>query len=45
VLPEDVRQIAHDCLRHRLILAYEANAAGIGADDVVDELLRQVAIA
>jgi MoxR-like ATPase len=45
VLPEDVREIAHDCLRHRLILGYEANAAGIGADDVIDELLRQVAIA
>jgi MoxR-like ATPase len=44
VLPDDVRAVAHDCLRHRLILSYEANAEGIGADAVIDELLRQVAV-
>ncbi|MCE9612880.1 MAG: AAA family ATPase [Lentisphaerae bacterium] len=45
VLPEDVQAVAHDCLRHRLILSYEANAEGVGADAVVDELLKQVAVA
>ena len=43
--PEDVRAIVHDCLRHRLMLTYEANAAGISADAVIDELIKQVAVA
>jgi MoxR-like ATPase len=43
VLPEDVRAVAHGCLRHRLILTYDANAEGVSADAVIDELLKQVA--
>ncbi|MCV6584823.1 MAG: MoxR family ATPase [Marinibacterium sp.] len=42
--PEDVRAIAADVLRHRLGLSYEAQGEGISADDVVAELLRQVAL-
>ena len=42
--PEDVRAIAHDVLRHRLILSYEAQVEGVGADAVVDDLIRQVAL-
>jgi MoxR-like ATPase len=42
--PEDVRAIAHDVLRHRLILAYEAQVEGVGPDAVVDEVVRQVAL-
>lgn len=42
--PEDVRAIAPDVLRHRLGLSYEAQGEGISADDVVAELLRQVAL-
>jgi len=45
VTPDDIRAVVHDCLRHRLILTYEANAAGISADAVIDELVRQVAVA
>jgi len=45
VTPDDVRAVAHDCLRHRLILSYEANAEGITANAVVDELLKLVAVA
>lgn len=45
VLPEDVRSVAHDCLRHRLALSYEATAEGVGKDAVIDELLKQVAVA
>jgi MoxR-like ATPase len=45
VLPEDVREVAPDCLRHRLTLGYEASAEGLSASDVVDELLKQVAVA
>jgi MoxR-like ATPase len=43
VTPDDVRAIAHDALRHRLVLSYEASAAGVDADRVIDEILRHVA--
>ena len=43
--PDDVRSVVHGILRHRLILTYDALAEGISADDVVDELIRQVAVA
>jgi MoxR-like ATPase len=42
--PEDVRAIALDCLRHRLILSYEAAAEGITAEQVIAEVLQQVAL-
>lgn len=42
---EDVQAIAHDCLRHRLILSFEANADGMTTDSVIDTLLKNVAIA
>ena len=45
VLPDDVRAVAHDVLRHRLTLSYEANADGVSANDVVDAILSQVAVA
>jgi len=45
VLPEDVQSVAPDCLRHRIILSYEAHADGVTADDVLAELLQQVAVA
>ena len=45
VSPDDIRAIVHDCLRHRLILSYEANADGISADQVIDELVKLVAVA
>jgi len=45
VLPDDVRAVVHDCLRHRLILSYEANAEGLNADQVIDHMLKLVAVA
>jgi len=42
--PEDVQAIAHDALRHRVGLTFEAQGEGLSADDVVDELLRCVAL-
>jgi MoxR-like ATPase len=45
VVPEDVQAIVHDCLRHRVSLSYEASADGVRADDVIDELVKQVAVA
>jgi MoxR-like ATPase len=45
VTPDDVKAVAHACLRHRLILGYEAEAEGITKDKVLDEVLAQVAVA
>jgi MoxR-like ATPase len=42
--PEDIRAIIHDVLRHRIIPSYEATAEGKSTDDIIDELLKQVAI-
>jgi MoxR-like ATPase len=39
VLPEDVKALAPDVLRHRLILTIEAQAGGLRADDVLQEIL------
>ena len=45
VSPDDVQAVAHDCLRHRLILTYEAEADGHAVDDVISELLKRVPVA
>ena len=45
VTPDDVRAVIHDCLRHRLILSYEANADGMSVDQVIDEIVKLVAVA
>ncbi|MEN8194577.1 MAG: AAA family ATPase [Bacteroidota bacterium] len=45
VTPEDVKAIVNDVLRHRLILTYEANAQGMTTDDVIDEIVKVVAVA
>ena len=42
--PEDVRAIAHDVLRHRLMLSYEAQVDNMSADDVVSAVVSQVAL-
>jgi MoxR-like ATPase len=43
--PDDVKAAVHSCLRHRLILTYEAEAEGITKDNVLDEILKRVAVA
>jgi MoxR-like ATPase len=45
VLPDDVRAVVLDCLRHRVLLSYEAQADGKTSDDVLTQLVKQVAIA
>ncbi|EAW0724331.1 MoxR family ATPase [Salmonella enterica] len=42
VTPEDVQSIAHDVLRHRLVLTFQAAASGIQVEEVIDRLLHQV---
>jgi MoxR-like ATPase len=44
VTPEDIHVIAHDVLRHRILLSFEAEAEGITSDDFIDSLLRLVAV-
>lgn len=44
VSPDNIRAIVHDCLRHRLILSYDANADGVTTDKVLDEILKLVAV-
>lgn len=44
VEPSDVQSVVHSILRHRLIMTYDALADHISPDDIIDELLRQVAV-
>lgn len=44
VTPDDVRFMVHDVLRHRLVLSYEATVARRQADDVIDALLKVIAV-
>ncbi len=42
VSPEDVHEVFHDVLRHRVLLSFEAEAAGVNADKVLDRILEVV---
>jgi MoxR-like ATPase len=42
VLPGDVRDLAKDVLRHRLVLSYEALAESVGTDDILDGILAAI---
>jgi MoxR-like ATPase len=44
VIPEDVRAICHDVLRHRIGLTYEAEAENVSTEDIITEILNQVEI-
>ena len=44
VAPHDIQSIAHDVLRHRILLSFDAEADGIDADRVVDALLTRVGV-
>lgn len=44
VIPEDVRAVAHDVLRHRIGLTYEAEANSINSDDIINEILNKVQV-
>ncbi len=45
VSPDDVQAIAHDALRHRLLLTFEAEAEGKDADQIISQLLKLVPVA
>ena len=44
VIPEDVRAIAHDVLRHRIGLSYEAEASNLSSDEIVSMILNSVEV-
>ena len=44
VIPEDVRAVAHDVLRHRIGLSYEAEANNMTADEIVSKILNSVEV-
>jgi MoxR-like ATPase len=44
VIPEDVRAIAHDVLRHRIGLTYEAEAENITSSDIINEILNTIEV-
>ena len=44
VVPEDVRAVAHDVLRHRIGLSYEAEASNVTADEIVSLILNKVEV-
>jgi len=44
VIPEDVRAVCHDVMRHRIGLTYEAEANNIGADEVITNILDKVQV-
>lgn len=44
VIPEDVRAVCHDVMRHRIGLTYEAEANNIGADEVITNVLDKVQV-
>src|SRR5271170_147649 len=45
VRPDDVQAITHDVLRHRVMLSYDAQAEGIKSDQVIDKVVKLVAVA
>ena len=44
VSPEDIQAIAHDVLRHRVLLSFEAEADGVTSDQLISELLTRVPV-
>jgi len=42
VLPQDVRELAKDVLRHRMVLSYEALAEGVDADHILDRAIEAI---
>jgi MoxR-like ATPase len=44
VIPEDVRAVAHDVLRHRIGLTYEAEANNISSDEIISKILNKVEV-
>ena len=44
VIPEDVRAVCHDVLRHRIGLTYEAEAENITTEDIITDILNNIEV-
>ncbi|MDO4461023.1 MAG: MoxR family ATPase [Bacteroidia bacterium] len=44
VIPEDIRAVCHDVLRHRIALTYEAEASNVTTEEIISEILNQVEV-
>ncbi|MDB6136779.1 MAG: ATPase associated with various cellular 3 [Verrucomicrobiales bacterium] len=44
VTPQDVKDLAHDVLRHRILVTYEAEAEGVTSSQIIDRLLSKVPV-
>ena len=44
MVPDDIHAMAHEVLRHRVLLSYEAEAEGVTPDAFIDELIALVAV-
>ena len=44
VIPEDIRAVCHDVLRHRIGLSYEAEANNLTSEEVISEILNKVEV-
>ncbi|MDR2708533.1 MAG: ATPase, partial [Elusimicrobiota bacterium] len=42
VIPEDIKAIGHDVLRHRILISYEAEAQGLTSDNIIDDIFKGV---
>ena len=42
--PQDVKEVVHDVLRHRILLTYEAEAEGLSSDGLIDRILAEVPV-
>ena len=43
-MPEDVQGMAHDVLRHRILLGFEAEASGRTPNEIIDTLLARIGV-
>jgi MoxR-like ATPase len=44
VIPDDVKMVVHDVMRHRIVLSYEAESEELVTDDVIDRILKIVPV-
>ena len=44
VIPEDVRAVCHDVLRHRIVVTYEAEAENVSSEDIINQILNKVEV-
>ena len=42
--PQDVKEVAHDVLRHRILLTYEAEAENVDSDKIIDKILSTIPV-